>query len=411
MSLETPFLSIVRKNVQEEFYKFCQLNRTDYSDTSIFKILNRKVESRAMRANFIFTMYKFLKSEGGEEGCIPTMFFERQLPFILEAIICIQYYHNQVLDGKGGVTNAAAVNRNLVLGNLFKDQFYRYLNTVALDSVTKLKLIDCVRSIFEYTDIGQYIEKHCNTYEAYCNQTFEHPFQDRVDELIESALFEEVEQIALSVIPIEEKYLPFLRIYLRRIYLTNTALFKLSTQLVAKLLTVNKAVEQKVVRFATFFGLMQQIMNDNCDFVPSICGETTVAKECEDALSDLRNRSVTLPLIIHLQRVPNGKTAKHFKENRKILMEEVFFEELTESWSIYFSMSIAKRINVLAQKRLDINSEEMKLTIKDMCEVINNNKYYKHFYNYDNRKCYRSYKRKKDKLYHNDKQKSWHYEQ
>ncbi|NJL77001.1 MAG: hypothetical protein HC892_20285, partial [Saprospiraceae bacterium] len=297
-----------------------------------------------LRARFVKFLYEYFKSNGGVTD--HPAFFEEQLPFIVEAIISIQYYHNQILDQKGGVNTPSTINDNLITGNLLKDQFYRYLEQLEMDANNRITLIQHARSIFEYVDIGQYLEKHCNHYEAYKNKQYHHPFERTVNEFIQAEWIEEIVQIILELVDLDADNQAYLRIYLQRIYLTNAALFNLVAVLMADMMDVENSIKAKVVKFATWFGIAQQMMNDNCDVVPSsLLFKNTVAKLVTDAQADLKNKCFTLPLVIHLKFCPSGIISNYLNDYKANMQEEDFFDETIKSLSIFFSITISKKVS------------------------------------------------------------------
>ena len=381
--------------LRKEFEIFNSINENIANNLRIFNILNRKIKDRSLRAYFSCKVYQYLKKFSRSDR-ISEIFFIWQLPFILEVIISVQYYHNQILDAKGGINTREKVNDNLILGNLLKEHLYRYLEYTDLSDRNKLKLIEHVRLIFEYVDIGQYVEKHCNTYESLKANDYKNPFESKISEFIESNYIDESMDIIQGVYPIKEEHHAFLACYLGRIYLTNAALFKISTQLICELLEIEEAKTLEVIRFAVFFGLMQQIVNDNCDFVPSKYNDGTKAKNNNDGLSDLRNRCITLPLLIHLQNCPNSAIERYLSLDNYAFDENYFFREITGTWSIYYSMTVAKEIKKKLIDEFTQREKEVNEGLINLWSVADNNRFYKHFYKFNNKKCYKEYKKEKD---------------
>ena len=234
--------------LQKELRKF---NHLGYApNPNFYKILYCKINNRnPLRAKFIFILYLYLKNEKKKTSLIdrikkflsqfsfslkkntpiPKAFFYSQFPFILEVIISIQYYHNQILDGKSQVYTSSTINKNLIKGNLLKDQLYRYIEDINLCPEFKTQLVQTVRKIFELVDLGQYIERELNIYSSYKEiiQTgyYKLPFQKHIMPFIDQDLMEEVIEKVKSITPLDENHTAFLRLYLYRIFLTNTTLF------------------------------------------------------------------------------------------------------------------------------------------------------------------------------------------
>jgi len=388
---------LVSRLIQKEFATFNSNYLPNSTKKQHFEILEKKMKDRPLRAYFSYKLHDYLRKYAGNEAKNNEEFFIRQLPFILETIISIQYYHNQILDRKGGVNTHLAINDNLILGNLLKDQFYRYLESkeIKLNKGGKHKLIEHVRSIFEYVDIGQYMEKHCNVYAALQDNNIETPFQKKVEDFIDQSLIAEAKKIINKVLEVENE--GFLNQYLTRIKLTNAALFTVTVQLIGNLLDIGEKKRKTFERFASFFGIMQQIVNDNCDLVPSIYTNGTKAKKRQDALSDLKNKCITLPLLIHLQRSPNGLIAEYLKSEKNKFNEDFFFKEVVEKHSIFYSMSMAKKMSKKIIGETEEQEKQMDNGLKDLWSIAENNRFYKHFYNHNSGNCYKEYQKRKKK--------------
>lgn len=392
----------LQESLKPELEKFESLSYASTSDphSPIYGILHKKIKDTTtvsvVRAYFAFKMAQYLRHEGGNIKRGYKKFFDRQLPFIMEAIISVQYYHNQILDGKAGVTTSKAINDNLVTANLFKDQLYRYIEQLEITQFDRRKVKECVRSIFEYVDIGQYIEKHCNTYGALQNGSLNHPFENAIQKVIDTNYLETTFEIAKKWGRIEQCYDAFLKIYLERIYLVNAVLYQLLLLLITALMKNSNEVKKNCAEFAIYWGLTQQIVNDNNDLVPSIYGEATVEKICRDAFSDIRNKNVTLPVLIHLQRCPKSKIYDCLEGGSDpiIEMEEEYFREATKELSIYYSMTIGKKLKSIAIKILNQYNKVYPF-IADMLRVAENNRYYKCFYNNNNGEDYKHYQESK----------------
>lgn len=377
----------VNRRIQKELEVFKSINKDRTLAPAFFKILESKVDGRSLRAYYCFKLYEFLK--GRSAVTHDASFFVKKLPFILEVIISIQYYHNQILDGKGGVITHSAINDNLILANLLKDHLYRYIDESVPENYRKL-LAEQVRSIFECVDIGQYIEKHYNTYEAFISQEVPDELQNKINKLVKKTYIDEVAKTITNVYTIRKENISYLRTYLQRIYLTNAILFIKTADLVSDLLEVDKRLKNKMERFVAHFGLMQQIVNDNCDFVPSRYNNGTKAKSNKDALCDLKNKCITLPTLIHLQKCPNGAIAQYLKLSDYKFDEEFFFIEIVENWSIFYAMSAAKSLADKMIKEYQVATCTIN-GFNNLWSVAFNNRFYKHFYRYGNKKVYKDY--------------------
>lgn len=274
--------------------------------------------------------------------------------------------------------------------------------------------MDAVRSIFEYVDNGQYMDKHCNSYSAFQRLPNELPknallFNEHADNFVDKDIIEEIIEIIQNNFKIEQKNLPYLYIYLKRIYLINASLFKISTRMSCNFIGLNKSKTKDMIRYAVFFGIIQQLVNDNSDFVPAKMKSpsfkypvTTKSKNENDCFSDLKNKCITLPIIIHLQKCPNGLVAQYLEGRIKTLNKDAFFKEIVEEWSIFFSITNVRMVNEHLQCLLKNEDAKFRAQFGNLCSSAKNNKFYKRYRTYSNNdgkpyKEYQKYKKKKSK--------------
>lgn len=374
----------VRAKTLLEYAKFQYFSPADQRCRPFFAILDKKMKGLPLRAYFMHKLYEYLWEEGGRTRDIPHAFFTHQLPFIAEVVICIQYYHNQVLDGKGGVNNMLEIQENVIISNILKECLYEFIEVTCPPSISD-EVTNCARAIFKYVDIGQWLEKHNGLYrnwrEAHIGA---HPFTEYLGGILDRQQLRSVEQRVRSEALLCRSDRKFISAYLERIYLTNTIFYQEFTKLILKLLGIPRKSKDyiKTRRFAVYFGLMHQLVNDNGDLVHVKAKLTTEEKVIGDAQSGLRNRTVTLPVCLHLNQCPNGKIAQFLQSRKRSIpaaMQTRFFEELANEGAIYQSIRIGKAIKKLALKELNTFNLQF-MFLEDMCKIADNNKYYRHFY-------------------------------
>lgn len=387
--------------LRDEFKRFQELSYAD--NPEFYKILYTKIhdDSLPMRAHMAYLLFKYIQAEGGDNPHIPSHFHEQQFPFILEVVIAVQYYHNQILDGKAGVITPGKINENLIIGNLLKDQLFRYIDEkVDLPESDHTRLITAVRSIFEWVDRGQYIDKYCNTYEAFKNGNYDYPFRNKTEKYIKEGYIDFCIELTRQIVPksVREDYL---KIYFQRIYLTSAVLYRISTEfIIDSIMNVNKDIKNRLIDFFTLFGLATQIVNDNTEFVPAEKGEKTNAKEASDVFSDLKNGNITLPIYIHLLQRPIGMIYAYLNrpDDKKQFgpkTEELLFEEICNSYAIYYSISIAKEMRNNMYRFLNQSNPYCDAICRRL-EITENNRFYKYFYDYREKKSLKSNKNSKN---------------
>jgi hypothetical protein len=136
-------------------------------------------------------------------------------------------------------------------------------------------LIKEVRSIFMLVDSGQFIERHCGTYSSWQTGIYpQHQFEEWTTPFIDTEVVNQIMECVAQSSFFNNVETSFIRKYFERIYLTNGALYIKLVLVIFKLLSIEK--DEKFIRFVALFAIMQQIVNDNGDFVPStynLCNE------------------------------------------------------------------------------------------------------------------------------------------
>lgn len=380
--------------LKNELSKLKKLHVGLTDDAHTFALLERKISDKPVRAYFAGEVYAFVQRCVQQEGLVwksgEQRLFQRVIPFVLEVVISIQYFHNQILDSKAGVTcrNKKQIDQNLLSANLLKEYLYEYIDQEAGAEEATI-ITRYVRRIFKYVDIGQQIEKQWNTHKSYQQGTYRHL------QLHEApAVFTNPEQVTALLETLRQFYperSAYLETYLRRIALTSAALFALSAEMIVELSGYTGKARQQLLDFAWFYGMMQQVINDNADMVPSRFNHETSEKTASDAFSDLRNHNVTLPLFLHLENLRHETESQGSDLVKNILQgpfhaalssddEEQLFSELKASGALYLSIDIGKYFGAMAQTCL-VNSAGDCQTLLALCEVAEWNRYIYDCYN------------------------------
>lgn len=263
-----------------------------------------------------------------------------QLALLAEITIAVQYYHNYIFDRKAGVNTALAVRETLIKGNLLKSWTFRYIEKSFTDENFRKKVAAVIDNIFNDTDAGQYIEGRYGSYEAYINGRTNDMIPSFYEERdVDSTIVEQCVQLTLSKTEgLSEPQEQFLRSYFLRVHLVSPSLYRGYAVLLNELLGCSEEERNKILQFASWYGVMMQVVNDNWDFVPGYLGHGTKAKNPEDMQSDLRNKNITLPLFLYLHRFPtettiirkylNSLKEKKYSERREKLVFEAILPVL-----------------------------------------------------------------------------------
>ncbi len=361
-----------------------KLEKTGYGTASgeeVFSLLRRRIAATPIRAYFAMKLAEYSRSGQVGSRVLPlarsTMhFLHTQLPFITEVIISVQYLHNQILDGKADASRMPVMQQKLLAANLLKDHLYAYIDSEVprrLREKTRYR----VRLAFEHVDLGQHLEKTYNTYAVYAQAARMEPvaLPAKVKEFIRL----EGAQVFIDKI---KKDLPratwaYVDIYFERIYLTCAALFVHTTELIIEVLGIGQKRAAHLIQFASCYGLMRQLVNDNADLVPPQLALHTHGRYAEDAGSDLRNGTITLPLIFHLSEAPAGAIQHYLlKEGNSWEASQVttYFTELIKNNGLYRSIQNCRILGELAVSYLDQKQVSAQL-LADTCEIVHWNKF------------------------------------
>jgi len=308
-----------RNRVQKEFKKLRQETHLN-SDVAgrIFFLMDRRVRTFGVRSFFVETVYKYVVEQAELEklplASIPSDIFDTKLPLLAEGIITVQYYHNQILDGKGGLydtsgnCNKTKIDNNLIAGNYVKDFLYNYIEeSIFPNDLEKSRIITkAIRRIFQYVDLGQDMQDRLGTSEAY-SRTIKQSISvtPEIDSFIDQKLIDEFwNAIHKQGVSDEKEW--FVRNYLLRINLTTASLFAILAEMVMDLLGYKGKERNNIIKLSAANGIVEQIVNDNNDYVLPEIGMRNISKIPNDAFADLRNDNITLPLIFHLEQEDNG---------------------------------------------------------------------------------------------------------
>lgn len=363
-----------------------------------FGIVQDKLSAKPLRAFFIRTLFEYLGNDplNGQRSKLEAL--KNKLGFVAETLLCIQYYNNQIFDRKGGIITKKSIDNHINLRDILESDLLDYIDG-EIEEPYRNAVRLYVRQTLRFGAAGQILEDHYNTYECWQNDAeiadilseegerfINREVMDTFNKIVSATTasfgisgFDDADQNSKS---------RFLTIYFKKIYLRNAALYILGAKLVLDIFQVEDARRGYLLHFATWFALMHQLVNDNADLVPSQYYLTTCAKSHLDAMSDLRNNIITLPVMIHLLQT-NDSAMKQVLDRKMAdlpaRLETRIFREMTQRWSIYISMTITKAIKTKALAALyaagfSTKSERSFKYLEDMCNIADNNKFYKCFY-------------------------------
>lgn len=368
--------------LRDELTHFERFGVNEDLNPDLLEPIRNRLRNTPLRAYFAQKMFLIIRDRLGwnkrlqRNLSVNEKHFTIKIPFVFELIITIQYLHNQVLDQKNGIDNLEKASRNMLTANILKDSLYEYIES-EFPKKMAADLTRAVRQAFKLVDIGQLIEKQYNSYQQFQKAELMDPyhFSKSIDASIDfSGIAPFTEQLKKDL-PIS--YNEFTDLYLKRIYLTCAALFTICTDFLCSTLGLDKEQHTNLRQFATAYGMMRQIINDNADLVPSVYGLATLSKAPEDAFSDLKNRNITLPLIYHLSSNPSGPVA-HWLRGKdyhlSVAREEEFAHLILSDHSLFKSIQLSRLLANISESYLNGTSEAESL-ISDTCQIAWWNKF------------------------------------
>lgn len=381
------------KVLENLLIKYTFLSDTTFKDYCL-GYLEKKLKSKPLRAYFSLKIYEYLKHCFPQNEDIKTYsasLFSNKLPFVFEVIITIQYLHNHILDEKMDTTpmNYPKINQNLITSNILKELLFIYIEQEIAPCIQDEKrfqfLLNRIRELFIWVDVGQYIDKRHNNYKAWKANNQQGLDNNFFDEVVKTCL----EKILTKVnIDVPDKA-NFIHAYFYRIYCSNVYFFRCMTELITGLLEVQDSKPfNDLQHFSIHYGFMLQVINDYADFAYTDNKKEqkilkSTGKKTTDFFADLYNYNITLPLIYHLKERSNRKIETYLegkKKSRTIigLYPNQIKQEIYDSGAIHACVDISKMLSKSASIHLDTNNP-ISPFLKDMCDIANDNKFYNVF--------------------------------
>jgi len=319
-----------------------------------FELPQKQVEKLSIRGPFVRMVYDYVVEEirfnSPDNQSLDGILFHTQLPLILEGVICVQYYENQILDGKGGVLmngrpDLQKIRSKLLAGHYLKDFLYDYAakSVFPTDLSRREVLLEAMRKMFQFVDMGQFMEQRWSRLKHFREGLLELPVMSKeVEGFLDYELIDQFWE-EIKAAGMDRSKESFVRFYLQRVYLTGAAVFVIGAELVMDLLGYHGAGRRRLRRFAGHYAMMCQLVNDNNDFLPAEFGQATVAKDPEDAFSDLRNDNITLPMFFFFQENPDETCENLMKLPGMEICQR--FEKALNIHSIPLAEKIANGLN------------------------------------------------------------------
>ena len=386
----------VRAIVRQSWQSFAR----DYGyctalDEIIYRIPKRRFEQIGIRSYYTVKMIRYLEAiiarKGGNYRFSENILLK--LPMIIELVLCKQYYDNLNFDGKQDAWNHKAIHDNVIASNILRQTIDRFIDKT-FEKEEKKIIQKRIKTIFLKVDIGQAMERNWNHFSG-SKELSEEAFSDckykgKIQEL------EYLEPIVSFMKRWVHKDLhQQVDVYLNRIYLTCASLFIDLTKLLLDLADLHGDEKEKVLQFATPYGVMRQIVNDCKDSIPAALNFATATKSKSDGFSDLRNRILTAPILFHLSQEDSTRVKQYLASNQQGLNQEKkteFFDEMMQSGAIFKAMKIGKLFRARAESYLDLDNPASSYLL-DSCKIADFNKYYFIYHKYEGGSLLKKYRK------------------
>lgn len=451
--LERQYIDLVTDCVFKEYAELRKLAlKLGYSENAFsipdkkFKYKSNGKGARPIRPTTVFSVYQLGKGFFRKEE---NKTFLTIIALVIELVICVQYYHNQILDEKGGVIREKQIASHIESARQLKRIIYQYVDVSFSNNLSqKQKVHDFCNRAFLYVDIGQMIQFEFNTSDAFLNleskdfnlkrfidSTFqsltfkiynakeikrdkrkllenniveglgEFDYQKTFGSSIGTEIsnymeFDSIKEILDFCVMKDPSKTQFIKFYSKRISLTCKALYHLGTKLVLDLTECEKARKKQILDFVSGFGIIRQMVNDISDNIPTSHSYATKTKYRTDAYADLRNDNITLVSLLHLLKLSDAEEQRTFLKRINQLkinkgLEKQVYEEFLCSHAMYEACSLvrltARNLGTLID--IDITSSDCLLDKVGVflyaLNIADFNKYYKVFY--DEKKYYKSW--------------------
>ncbi len=362
----------------EELPKFLDSNL----NYIIYSLLNQRLSNLSVRSYFIFKMHNYIDECMKEEKCLikeeETDFFSTKIPFIGEIVMTIIYMDNHLLDNKFGVHEDKKSIDHLLGKNLLKNFLYDYVDK-NFHFEEAFLIRKTLTELFLYVDLGQWLDKTYNNYASFKKDVGPINLNPQLDKFAYFGNSRVIIDDLKKEYPEKENYI---ELYFTRIFLSTASFFYHFSKLLMELKGYNGKHFNHILHFSCIHGIMRQIVNDNTDFIQHSDG--TATKKGSDFMSDLKNGTITLPLIFQLcSENADSSLTKEVLENKNDIKgrEEEILDELIQSKAILKSMKIARVLTSSQGSRpyLDGNFPSAH-HLNSFSSIAFNNKFYHSIY-------------------------------
>ncbi|MEL6971284.1 MAG: polyprenyl synthetase family protein [Bacteroidota bacterium] len=289
---------------KDHFLEFC---RNLFGYDLQFKALERRVNTVSVRSTFTKLVYTYLMTIAKKRKLGFRKLTTKQLDtlaFLTDAYMSVMYAYNHVYDHKLEIRSFSkkAISQKMNNANQLANALFNYIQETSLFSLEQERIISMgFNNALREVDKGQRID---------CEYNFINFFNDnRLEQISEQFSGKELLLVQNIIEELKLKYdsvnTAYFETYFSRIYLLNSGLLREVVNMIIKLTSFScKDERNNIMAFAELYGMLLQVVNDVNDFVYD---RGTSNKAPADTLSDLKNNTVTLPIMLHMMRSKGRK--------------------------------------------------------------------------------------------------------
>lgn len=359
-------------------------------------LFRKKVNKISVRGFFAEQCFLYLEEIINKNGkhIRDRTIFTQKIPLLIDGLMTIMYHDNHFFDQKSSAKGHIECVESSIAGKLLRAKLQKYIIDNFEKNYKCSTLFNYMEKALQLVDKGQYIDKFHGNYSNFISSNPNHYFEeDKIfinDEIDAFSAMTQYRHIIEQVkIELSEKS-SFVELYFRRLYLTNIALFRLTVELIIDMIghEITPKERENIINFAEGYGLLLQIINDIADFV---LDSPPIEKSEIDIQSDIRNKTITLPLIYHLCKNKNkGKIENYMVSGNDLYLNghhNEILKEIISSGAIDYNMKLVKQVAKHTSSFLDKKNSNSKF-LKSMLDISYINRFYWHI-----REAKRTYKR------------------
>ncbi|MFK7925799.1 MAG: hypothetical protein AB8H47_27875 [Bacteroidia bacterium] len=376
--------------------RFAEMQEAQYSaityiDTNALFLFNSRIkakdESENLKASSRFYFINKIAEHLTDNSFLAILYIAeiQKIGIVGEYCITLMYLDNHFQDQKFGVNDELSRLLNRQEREDTWNSMSRYIET-EFNAQQQTEIWKTVEKLFALYSQGMTLDNTALSYENFASDNKDNlHLIEGVSDVVDVDFFINI----LSAYK-PHKYdndLPtnYLRLLFTRAYLINTVFFQVFTELLIRLYGDSDIDYNYLISFARIYGMGQQLVNDNCDYLPISYGFTTVCKFEEDTFSDFRRGLVTLPIATYLARKGSGNDNifEHYankavglagaedKEQKEILLKLKSTRALTDS--IGWICGLARAGEAYTNDPI----------LRDMLSFVLGNRFYKEYHEFN----------------------------